>query len=179
MIRALRPVTPSVGYKLPRCMNPRGCPAVHIRVNNIDALQSYSRLTEIEAWTAAAQGDSAPATTTLGSVPNPAVAGTTAIFTASVAGNAATDTVGVNDGTPITNCSTVALTPGNPSLATFSTGSLTVGRHIIAASYGGNAGNAASWSAPARPRLAAPETRAAPVGGGRLGLRVFPPLLQP
>jgi hypothetical protein len=90
-----------------------------------------------------------PTTTTLATSGTPALAGTTITFTASVAGNVASGTVAFTDGgNAIANCSAVALVVGNPSTASCSTSSLAVGSHTIVASYGGDASNVASASAP-------------------------------
>ncbi len=81
-----------------------------IRITVTNALASYSRITEIEAWSTASAAPAA-STTILASSANPAAAAASVTFTATVSGSAPTGTVKFSDGTTaITNCSAVALT---------------------------------------------------------------------
>jgi RHS repeat-associated protein len=114
-----------------------------IRVNVSSALGSYSRITEIEAWTASI--------TTLASSLNPSTTGTAVTFTATVLGSAPTGSVNFTDGgTTIPGCSAVALSgSGNSKTAQCMTSGLTVGSHAIVASYSGDATNPASNNNPA------------------------------
>ena len=120
-----------------------------IRINITGGLAGYSRLTEVEAWSAVGGPGLTPTTTTLTSPANPSVAGSSVTFTATVTGSAPTGTVNFNDGaTSIAGCAAVALAgSGNTLTAACTTASLSAGTHGIAASYGGNAGNLASTSA--------------------------------
>ena len=90
-----------------------------------------------------------PSTTTVVSSLNPSTAGTSVMFTATVAGSNPTGSVNFKDGaSSITGCSAVALTgSGNSKTAACTTSSLTAATHSITAAYGGDAGNAASTSA--------------------------------
>jgi hypothetical protein len=118
-----------------------------MRVNVTAALSSYSRITEIEAWGTTATG--LPSTSTgLASSANPAVAGTSVTFTATVTGSNPTGTVGfASDGSGISGCSAVTLAgSGNSRSAICTTSALSVGTHSIVASYAGDAGNAPSSS---------------------------------
>jgi Bacterial Ig-like domain (group 3) len=92
----------------------------------------------------------AASTTGLTSSANPASAGVNVSFTATVTGTAPTGTVAFTDGgTTIGTCSAVALTgAGNTRTATCSTSTLSATTHSIVAAYSGDAGNAASSSAP-------------------------------
>jgi hypothetical protein len=87
-------------------------------------------------------------TTTLASSMNPAAAGGVVTFTATVTGTLPTGTVAFSDGAAaIAGCGAVALNgSGNSRMAVCSTGTLAPGNHGITASYGGDAGNAASAS---------------------------------
>ena len=118
-----------------------------IRVNITGAMASYSRITEIEAWTSS--GGAAATTTTLASSTNPSTAGASVTFTATVTGIAPTGNVNfTNGGVSITGCSAVALTgSGNTRTAACSTSTLAAGTRSIVANYGGDAGNVASASA--------------------------------
>jgi hypothetical protein len=84
-------------------------------------------------------------TTTLVSSANPARSGTTVTFTATVSAGGAnpgpTGTVTFLDGSTVLG--TATLTNG---VATFSTSSLSLGRHVITASYGGDSNFASSTS---------------------------------
>ncbi|MBK7791217.1 MAG: Ig-like domain repeat protein [Betaproteobacteria bacterium] len=92
----------------------------------------------------------APAATTTGlaSSANPAVAGVSVTFTATVTGAAPTGVVQFFDnGAVIGGCGAVALAgSGNSRTATCSTGGLAVGTRTITASYGGDGVNAGSSS---------------------------------
>src|SRR5207247_1117884 len=93
----------------------------------------------------------ATTTTTLLSSFNPSTAGASVTFTATVRGVAPTGGVAFSaDGTTLSGCAAVALPTGsaNSKTASCSTASLPVGTHGIVASYGGDAVNAASTSAP-------------------------------
>ena len=87
-------------------------------------------------------------TTTVASSLNPSTSGASITFTASVTGAAPTGTVNFTDGgTSISGCSASALSgTGNTRTATCATAALAIGTHSVVASYGGNAGNAASTS---------------------------------
>ncbi|MBA3507615.1 MAG: S8 family serine peptidase, partial [Betaproteobacteria bacterium] len=99
---------------------------------------------------AAASAAAGPTTTTLTSSANPAASGASVAFTATVTGTTPSGTVTFADeGSSLAGCNAVALTgSGNTRTATCSTSALTVGSHSIVASYGGDAGNAPSSSAP-------------------------------
>ncbi|CAN5354815.1 hypothetical protein BH11PSE11_BH11PSE11_22420 [soil metagenome] len=80
--------------------------------------------------------------TALGSSANPANAGQSVTFTATVTGSAPTGSVTFNDGvTPI--CSAVALSNGQAQCVT---SSLAAGSHSVVAAYSGNGSNASSNS---------------------------------
>ena len=89
-------------------------------------------------------------TTTLASSANPALQGTSVTFTAVVTGSAPTGSVRFTDnGTTIAGCASVALAgSGNTRTTACSTSGLAVGSHSVVASYGGDAANAGSTSAP-------------------------------
>jgi serine protease len=119
-----------------------------IRVNITGALAGYSRITEIEAWTAS--GGAAATTTTLASSANPAALNATVTLTATVNGTAApTGLVAFTDnGVSIASCAAVALTGGgNSPTAQCSWTATPAGTHSIVASYAGDASNQASTSA--------------------------------
>src|SRR5258706_12074509 len=116
-----------------------------IRVTVTGTTDSWSRLTEIEAWGTAA-GGLASTTTSLTSAPNPATAGVNVAITATVAGANPTGNVGFTEnGNALTGCAAVALNSGS---AVCNTSSLALGTHSIVASYGGDTGNAPSSSTP-------------------------------
>ena len=113
-----------------------------IRVNITAALASYSRIVEIEAWTAT--GKATATTTTLSSSANPSTRRQNVTFTATVAGSGPTGSVNFTDGgSSIAGCAAVALSSGK---AICTTNSLAVATHSIVANYGGDANNAASVS---------------------------------
>jgi hypothetical protein len=112
-----------------------------VRVVVTDALARYSRITEVEAWTASGR---TPTTTTLSSSPNPSAAGQSVTFIATVAGTGPTGTASFSDGAVVL-CANVPLVAGGAQCAT---SALAVGSHAIVASYSGDAGNLASASAP-------------------------------
>ena len=119
-----------------------------IRVNVTNALASYSRITEIEAWGTAVAG-LLPTTTALTSAPNPALVGASVTFTATVAGSNPTGSVSfaADGGAPLTGCNAVALSgTGNSRTASCLSSSLTIGTHSMVASYSGDGANAASVS---------------------------------
>ena len=115
---------------------------IRILVNG--SLQWYSRITEVEAWTAGP----APTTTTLASSSNPSTVGQPVTFTATVAGSAPTGSVLFRDGaTTIGGCSAIALTgAGNSRTAACTTSTLAQGTRSITAAYAGDVGNLASTS---------------------------------
>jgi hypothetical protein len=84
-----------------------------------------------------------PSSTALVSSVNPTVFGQSTTFTATVTGTGATGTVAFMDGAVLINTS-----PLVAGVATFSTGSLTVGAHSITAVYSGDSNFATSTSAP-------------------------------
>jgi hypothetical protein len=88
--------------------------------------------------------------TSLASSANPTTPRASVTFTATVSGSAPTGTVAFGaDGTPIAGCAAAPLMgTGNARTATCAAATLTVGTHSIVARYSGNAGNAASSSAP-------------------------------
>ncbi len=87
-------------------------------------------------------------TTVLSTSGTPAVAGTTLTLTAAVTGNAPSGSVTFTEGGNPIGCATATLTVGNPGTASCSLSSLAVGTHNLVASYGGDAANLASTSAP-------------------------------
>jgi hypothetical protein len=87
--------------------------------------------------------DPAPTTTSLGSSLNPSGLGQSVTFTATVTGVGPTGIVTFMDGA--TTLGTGALSGG---VATFATSALALGGHSITASYGGDANNTGSTSAP-------------------------------
>ena len=89
-------------------------------------------------------------TTTLTSAPNPSTAGALVTFTATVAGSNPTGTVSFTEsGASLSGCSSVGLSgSGNSKTAVCSISSLSVGTHVVIASYSGDGSNAASSSAP-------------------------------
>ena len=91
----------------------------------------------------------ATGTTTMVSSLNPATAGSSVTFTATVAGISPTGSVNFKDGsTSISGCSTVALAgTGNSRTAQCTTSTLATGTHSVTAAYTGDASNLASTSA--------------------------------
>ncbi len=88
------------------------------------------------------------ATTSLASSANPAIAGNTVTFTATVTGTNPTGTVGfAASGNTIAACAAVALAgAGNARTAACSSSSLAPGTHSITAAYSGDGANGASGS---------------------------------
>ena len=115
-----------------------------IRIHVTSALSTYSRIPEVEAWTA---GPS-PTNTTLASSLNPSTVGLTVTFTATVGGTAPTGNVAFRDGANIiAGCSAVALAgTGNSRTAACSTTALVQGTRSITAVYAGDGNNLASTS---------------------------------
>jgi hypothetical protein len=91
---------------------------------------------------------SAGTTTALTSSPNPAAAGTSVTFTATVTGAGPTGVVNFTDGgSSIAGCGAVALAgTGNARTAVCVTGILSIGTHVVIATYGGDSANSASSS---------------------------------
>ncbi len=113
-----------------------------IRVNVTGAMQVYSRIVEIEAWTTGVAPP--PTSTAVTSSLNPSTSGTSVTFTATIAGAAPTGTVGFTDnGNSIATCAAVNV---NAAKATCTTSTLTVGSHSIVATYSGDVNNAGSVS---------------------------------
>ena len=143
-IRALDPLTGNVLWSLARS---GGFHWESLIVANgvVYATDSSNHLTAY----AVPQGP-APTTTTLTSSSNPSTVGGNVTFTAAVNGTSPTGTVNFTEGgNSLTGCSAVALTgSGNARTATCSSSALSVGSHSIVASYGGDATNAPSNSAP-------------------------------
>ncbi|HEY8813911.1 MAG TPA: Ig-like domain repeat protein, partial [Candidatus Dormibacteraeota bacterium] len=120
-----------------------------IRVNVTQALMTYSRLVEVEAWGTAAVGPP-PSSTTLASSLNPSTVGASVTFTATVTGTNPTGSVALTDGgNALSGCTGLALTgSGNARTAACTTSALSQGTHSIVAAYAGDAGNAGSSSSP-------------------------------
>ena len=91
-----------------------------------------------------------PTTTSLASSANPAAAGTTIMFTATVAGNAPTGAVTFFDGvSALAACTSIPLSgAGNSRTAACTIATLSVGAHPMVATYSGNSANQGSSSAP-------------------------------
>jgi hypothetical protein len=91
---------------------------------------------------------SAGTTTALTSSPNPAAAGASVTFTATVTGAGPTGVVNFTDGgNSIAGCGAVALAgTGNARTAVCITGILSIGTHVVIATYGGDSANSASSS---------------------------------
>jgi RHS repeat-associated protein len=83
-----------------------------------------------------------PTTTTLTSNLNPATAGSTVSFTATVTGSAPTGSVSFKEGSTVLKTSSL----NSSGVATFNTSNLAAGTHNIFAVYPGNSTNAASTS---------------------------------
>jgi hypothetical protein len=92
----------------------------------------------------------ATSTAVLSSSANPSVVGANISFTATVTGSAPTGTVAFTDGgTTLSGCGAVAVTgSGNIRTAACATSSLSAGTHSIVATYGGDANDLGSNSAP-------------------------------
>jgi hypothetical protein len=108
----------------------------------------YSLVAEIEAWTTGGGGGGpAPTTTTLASSLNPSTVDDPVTFTATVSGGSSpTGSINFTDGaSSIAGCAAVVLSGGS---AQCPTSALAQGTHSIVAKYSGDAGNAASQSAP-------------------------------
>ncbi|MEO8344200.1 MAG: DUF1800 family protein [Betaproteobacteria bacterium] len=103
-----------------------------------DAANSPSSTTLIEVINGS--GGAGVSTTAVTSSANPATAGNTVTFTASVTGNSPTGTVTFTDGGASIGCNSRPLS----GTATCATAALAVGTHNIMASYSGDAGNMAS-----------------------------------
>ena len=97
-----------------------------------------------------AAGGPAGTTTTIVSSVNPSAVGASVRFTATVNGSNPTGTVNFKDGAAsIAGCSAIAVTgSGNSRTAACTTTGLSAGTHSVTATYGGDAGNQASVSAP-------------------------------
>jgi hypothetical protein len=110
----------------------------------------------------------APTTTatSVASSANPATAGTTVTFVATVTGNGPTGSVRFADnGTTIAGCDAIALTgSGNARNAACATNALAAGSHAIVASYSGDPTNATSTSS------ALTQVMSAPVKGTNVAL---------
>jgi hypothetical protein len=117
-----------------------------IRINVTNALSSYARITEVEAWGSAAT--TTTTSTTVTSSVNPATVGASVTFTASITGNSPTGTVTFTaNGATIAGCGGVALAgTGNVRTAACATAALTAGSHSIVARYNGNSTNPTSTS---------------------------------
>jgi Bacterial Ig-like domain (group 3) len=118
-----------------------------IRVNITAALASYSRLTEVEAWTSTGPP---PSGTTLASSANPSKVSLSVTFTATVTGSNPTGSVAfTSNGSPIAGCTAVALTgSGNSKTAQCKTSFATKGTYSVGANYGGDGTNAPSAAVP-------------------------------
>jgi hypothetical protein len=105
--------------------------------------------------------NSVPGTaTSIASSLNPATAGTSITFTATVTGSAPSGTVNfTRNGTSISGCSAKTLSgAGNTRTATCSTTALTAGTHSIAAAYSGDVNNSPSTSTVLSQVVTAPAT---------------------
>jgi hypothetical protein len=101
----------------------------------------------------------ASTSTTLTSSGSPATAGSSVVFTATVAGMSPTGSMSfaADGGAPLAGCNGVALSgSGNSKTASCGTSSLGVGTHSIVASYSGDATSAPSSSAPYLQVISAP-----------------------
>jgi Bacterial Ig-like domain (group 3) len=116
-----------------------------IRILVTSSLSNYARITEVEAWTSTATATTSTVTSSL----NPATAGASVAFTATVTGTSPTGNVTFTaNGTTIAGCGAYSLGgAGNVRTAVCTTAALTAGSHSIVARYNGDAANAASTSA--------------------------------
>src|SRR3984893_17464826 len=116
-----------------------------IRINITNALSTWSRITEVEAWTAS----SVSSATALTSSASPSNVGASITFTATWTGSAQTGSVAFPaDGNTLTNCGAAPLPAGTASskIAPCSSSSLSAGTHSIVAAYSGDAANSGSTS---------------------------------
>ncbi len=114
-----------------------------------NVLISVTSATATELTVQVTTGGSVTTTTTsLAGSPNPSTFGQTVTFTATVIGSAPTGGVAfLESGTPLTGCSSVALTgSGDTRTAQCTSSTLATGVHSIVATYGGNVTNSASTS---------------------------------
>jgi uncharacterized protein (DUF1800 family) len=115
-----------------------------------DASNMGSSGTVLEIITGGGGGGPGTTVTTLVSSANPAAAGASVTFTATVTGTAPTGSVNFLDGTTsISNCAVVnfAAGSGNSRTAACTTTTLSVATHSVTARYSGDAANATSTSA--------------------------------
>jgi hypothetical protein len=131
-----------------RAVNFPAFTTTQIRVNITAALNGYSRLTEVEAWTGTGSG-SLPSATTLSSSQNPANLSQSVTFTATVTGTNPSGSVGfTSGGGTISGCAAVALTgSGNSKTARCATSFSAAATYTIGASYSGDGSNAPSTAA--------------------------------
>jgi hypothetical protein len=109
----------------------------------LDAVDDTTFIDDIQL----VQTSIAPASATLGSSANPANAGVSVSFTATVTGSSPTGTVSfVDGGATISGCSAVSLS-GNPKTAVCTTSALASGTHDIVATYSGDGANSAATTA--------------------------------
>ena len=125
---------------------------------SVTVLSASASALTVQVATGAAFKIATPTTTTLSATPNPSLTGALVTISATVAGNAPTGSVSFTDnGAAIAGCSGVALAgSGNSRSASCSTNALTTGSHMLAAAYGGDAGNSASTGAPISEIVSAP-----------------------
>jgi hypothetical protein len=121
-----------------------------IRVVVVDALNGYSRIAEVEAWSVGSGGSPAPGAAAIGltSSVNPSTEGQAVTFTASLTGAGGTPTGSVafaDGGAAIAGCTAVPLASG---VASCTSAALLAGSHSITASYAGSASYAPATSTP-------------------------------
>ncbi len=118
-----------------------------VRINVTSALASFSRIVEVEVWTASG-GSPVATTTSMVSSLNPSTVGASVAFTATVIGSNPSGSVAFKAGAnAISGCSAVALTgSGDVRTAGCSTSVLAQGTHSITAVYAGDPGNQTSTS---------------------------------